>query len=92
MAIEASFAEELSRFHCPDNCFLALIRGNDNLVPSFLDVEDRIGGVFLRDRVAGRIAAFPEVDRAAWFDLDTARCKILSGQTELLDRLEKGLA
>jgi predicted NUDIX family NTP pyrophosphohydrolase len=41
---------------------------------------------------SGRIAAFPEVDRAAWFDLDTARCKILSGQTELLDRLEKGLA
>jgi len=41
---------------------------------------------------SGRIAAFPEVDRAAWFDLDTDRCKILSGQTELLDRLEKGLA
>jgi predicted NUDIX family NTP pyrophosphohydrolase len=34
---------------------------------------------------SGRIAAFPEVDRAAWFDLDT-------GQTELLDRLEKCLA
>jgi predicted NUDIX family NTP pyrophosphohydrolase len=35
------------------------------------------------------IAAFPEVDRAAWFDLNTARSKILSGQSELLHRLEK---
>jgi predicted NUDIX family NTP pyrophosphohydrolase len=33
----------------------------------------------------------PEVDRAAWFDLGTARSKILSAQTELLDRLEKGV-
>lgn len=41
---------------------------------------------------SGRIAVFPEVDCAAWFDLDTARCKLLSGQTELLDRLENGLA
>ena len=38
---------------------------------------------------SGRIAAFPEVDRAAWFDLNTARSKILSGQSELLHRLEK---
>jgi predicted NUDIX family NTP pyrophosphohydrolase len=41
---------------------------------------------------SGRLVAFPEVDRAGWFDLDTARFKILPGQTELLDRLEKGLA
>jgi predicted NUDIX family NTP pyrophosphohydrolase len=30
---------------------------------------------------------FPEVDRAGWFDLDTARGKLTSGQAELLDRL-----
>ncbi len=41
---------------------------------------------------SGRIAAFPEVDRAAWFDLDAARSKMLSAQTELLDQLEKSLA
>ena len=29
---------------------------------------------------SGRIAAFPEVDRAAWFDLNTVRSKILSGR------------
>jgi predicted NUDIX family NTP pyrophosphohydrolase len=30
---------------------------------------------------------FPEVDRAQWFDLGTAREKILPAQAELLDRL-----
>lgn len=36
---------------------------------------------------SGRIQTFPEVDRAEWFDLETARLKILSGQIELIDRL-----
>jgi predicted NUDIX family NTP pyrophosphohydrolase len=38
---------------------------------------------------SGALQAFPEVDRAQWFDLDVARLKILSGQVELIDRLEK---
>jgi predicted NUDIX family NTP pyrophosphohydrolase len=29
------------------------------------------------------------MDRAEWFDLEAARTKILSGQIELIDRLEK---
>lgn len=29
------------------------------------------------------------LDRAAWFDLDAARSKILSGQIEFIDRLAK---
>jgi predicted NUDIX family NTP pyrophosphohydrolase len=37
---------------------------------------------------SGRLQAFPEVDRAEWFDLGTARSKVLSGQIELLDRLQ----
>jgi predicted NUDIX family NTP pyrophosphohydrolase len=37
---------------------------------------------------SGRFQTFPEVDRAEWFDLETARSKILSGQIELIDRLE----
>ena len=40
----------------------------------------------------GRLQSFPEVDRAEWFDLETAKMKILSGQIELLDRLAKALA
>ena len=36
---------------------------------------------------SGRQQAFPEVDRAAWFPLDEARRKILSGQVPLLEQL-----
>ena len=38
---------------------------------------------------SGRMQSFPEVDRAEWFDLTTARHKILEGQRPLLDRLEE---
>ena len=38
---------------------------------------------------SGRLQAFPEIDRAEWFDLDTAKRKILSGQVELVERLVK---
>jgi predicted NUDIX family NTP pyrophosphohydrolase len=37
---------------------------------------------------SGRRRAFPEVDRAAWFDLPTARLKILQGQAGFLTALE----
>lgn len=36
---------------------------------------------------SGSQQEFPEVDRAEWFDLETAREKILPAQAELLDRL-----
>ena len=36
---------------------------------------------------SGRLASFPEVDRAGWFTLDEARLKILPGQRPLLDEL-----
>jgi predicted NUDIX family NTP pyrophosphohydrolase len=36
---------------------------------------------------SGNEQEFPEVDRAGWFDLVTAREKILPAQAELLDRL-----
>lgn len=36
---------------------------------------------------SGKQQEFPEVDRAEWFDLETAREKILPAQGELLDRL-----
>lgn len=38
---------------------------------------------------SGRLQQFPEVDRAAWFDLEVARRKILESQLPLLDRLEE---
>ena len=40
---------------------------------------------------AGAQREFPEVDRAEWFGMDTARRKILRGQLALLDDLERKL-
>ena len=40
---------------------------------------------------SGRMQAFPEVDRAAWFDLATARLKINRGQAPFLDELQRRL-
>jgi predicted NUDIX family NTP pyrophosphohydrolase len=38
---------------------------------------------------SGRVASFPEVDRAGWFSLADAREKIFEAQRPLLDRLEE---
>lgn len=38
---------------------------------------------------SGRVQAFPEVDRVAWLDLQTARRRIVTGQAALLDRFEE---
>jgi predicted NUDIX family NTP pyrophosphohydrolase len=37
---------------------------------------------------SGKMQTFPEIDRAAWFDVDTARKKMLPAQRAFLDRLE----
>lgn len=36
---------------------------------------------------SGRMQRFPEVDRAAWFDVDEARRRMLAGQVSLIDQL-----
>jgi predicted NUDIX family NTP pyrophosphohydrolase len=41
---------------------------------------------------SGRMRAFPEIDRAAWFEPDTARRKLVRGQQEFVDRLLAVLA
>jgi len=38
---------------------------------------------------SGKQQSFPEVDRAAWFDIDTAKVKINPAQTALIDELSK---
>ena len=38
-------------------------------------------------RGSGELRQFPEVDRAGWFDLPTAREKLIAGQRPLLDLL-----
>ncbi|HID49268.1 MAG TPA: NUDIX domain-containing protein [Chromatiales bacterium] len=42
-------------------------------------------------RHSGNTVEFPEMDRAAWFDMETARRKITPGQIPFLDRLVKKL-
>jgi predicted NUDIX family NTP pyrophosphohydrolase len=36
---------------------------------------------------SGQMQEFPEIDRAEWFDLDTARRKLVKGQAPFLDAL-----
>lgn len=43
-------------------------------------------------RGSGRVITFPEVDRCAWFDPETAKRKINPIQAELIERLERSLA
>ena len=56
-----------------------------------VDVDDVHSGTFEMEWPprSGKKAAFPEVDRAGWFDLETARRKILEGQRAFIDRLER---
>jgi predicted NUDIX family NTP pyrophosphohydrolase len=42
-------------------------------------------------RGSGKMRTFPEIDRAAWFDLDEARRRILPAQAEFLDALVASL-
>jgi predicted NUDIX family NTP pyrophosphohydrolase len=41
---------------------------------------------------SGKRQSFPEVDRAGWFDIPTARRKLVEGQVPFLDRLLAALA
>ena len=63
-------------------------------MPGDLDVEHIESSDFEMEWPprSGHMQSFPEVDRAAWFDLDTARRKINSSQAAFLDRLEKMVA
>ena len=38
---------------------------------------------------SGKMQEFPEVDKACWFDLETARNKIVKAQTGFLDQLKE---
>lgn len=54
-----------------------------------LDVSDMRFGTFIMEWPprSGRITEFPEVDKAEWFGLGTARTKILPGQVGFIDAL-----
>lgn len=41
---------------------------------------------------SGQVQAYPEIDRAAWFDLDTAHAKVIVGQRQVIEALRDHLA
>jgi predicted NUDIX family NTP pyrophosphohydrolase len=41
---------------------------------------------------SGRTAEFPEIDRAGWFDAETARGKLVAAQAAFVDRLLESLS
>jgi predicted NUDIX family NTP pyrophosphohydrolase len=59
------------------------------VVEGDLDVEGVKSNTFEMEwpPKTGGMQSFPEVDRAAWFDLPAAQVKILESQRSLLDRL-----
>ena len=59
-------------------------------VPGDLDVTRSTSNTFEVEWPpgSGRVQQFPEVDRAAWFDLEAARRKLLPAQRTFIDRLE----
>lgn len=58
-----------------------------------LDPAEVVPGTFTLEWPprSGRLQEFPEIDRAAWFDIDTAREKIVAYQRPFLDRLTEHL-
>lgn len=58
-------------------------------VEANLDPADVRPGTFELEwpRRSGRIQKFPEIDRVAWFDLETARSKVVAAQEQFIDRL-----
>jgi predicted NUDIX family NTP pyrophosphohydrolase len=60
-------------------------------MPGDLDVTRLISNTFELEWPprSGKIQQFPEVDRAAWFDPDAARRKLVPAQRAFIDRLEE---
>jgi predicted NUDIX family NTP pyrophosphohydrolase len=58
-----------------------------------LDPDDAVSNTFEMEWPprSGRTQAFPEIDRAAWFEPATARTRINPAQAAFLDRLEAAL-
>jgi predicted NUDIX family NTP pyrophosphohydrolase len=56
-----------------------------------IDVSEIASNTFTMEwpRGSGRFQEFPEVDRAGWFDIETASAKLVRAQTALLDTLRE---
>jgi predicted NUDIX family NTP pyrophosphohydrolase len=99
-AAAREFTEELG-LPAPDGEWLPLgdVRSGSKTITVWtvegdLDVDAVVPGTFTLEWPprSGRTREFPEVDRAEWLDLDTARIKLVKGQRPFLDRLTELLA
>jgi predicted NUDIX family NTP pyrophosphohydrolase len=96
VAARREFAEELG-LDVPDGDVLdlgAVKQSGGKTVTAYaigadLDITDAVSNDFEMEWPprSGTMKSFPEVDRVAWFDIDTARVKLLKGQRPFLDRL-----
>ncbi len=91
-AARREFAEELGRPIDGDAVPLPVRKASKKtlvtwLVAGDLDADAIVSNDFEIEWPprSGRLARFPEVDRAAWFDAATARTKIHAGQEPILD-------
>ena len=94
-AARREFAEELGS-PAPDGELreLGTVRSGSKVVAAFaltgdLEADRIVSNTFTIEWPprSGRTQSFPEVDRAAWFDLETARRKIVKSQRPFLDRI-----
>ncbi|SFU23334.1 NUDIX domain-containing protein [Mesorhizobium sp. YR577] len=99
-AARREFAEETGQQ--PNGILLplgALRQRTGKLITAFalegdLDVEKLQSNIFEMEWPprSGHIQSFPEIDRAAWFQMADAHKKIVAGQRPFLSRLERLLA
>jgi predicted NUDIX family NTP pyrophosphohydrolase len=99
-AARREFAEELG-LPVPDGPLIDLGEAQQRsgkvvalwAVEGDLDVTAVVPGTFEMEWPprSGRRQEFPEIDRAAWFPVDMARTKLVSGQRPFLDRLAAAL-
>jgi predicted NUDIX family NTP pyrophosphohydrolase len=95
-AARREFTEELG-LPVPSGTLLALGSAKQSggkvvsvwAVEGDLDPADVVPGTFEMEwpPKSGKTREFPEVDRVAWFGLDTARVKLVGGQRPFLDRV-----
>jgi predicted NUDIX family NTP pyrophosphohydrolase len=100
-AARREFAEELG-LPMPDGPLMDLGEAKQRngkvvtlwAVEGDLDVAAVVPGTFKMEWPprSGRSQDFPEIDRAAWFPVEAARTKLVSGQRPFLDRLAATLS
>ena len=96
-AAKREFGEETGKI--PDGQFIALTPVKQQggkivrawAVEGEMDVDSMVSNTFemIWPPGSGKLRTFPEVDKAAWFPIKTAREKINKGQIQLLDQLEE---